>query len=117
MFPPVLVQTFAWFYSLSGLAEDTYGARACGLWKISSSGQIGTPRESGAQRFGQGSWRLSDLTIDAMGTAHSINGFDRYRDAGFFVCASEFVKLVLKEIGSSDDFAKMCLKYVKTQCG
>jgi len=69
------------------------------LWKMRRSGQFGTHRESGAQWIGWRVWGFSDSAIDAMGTAHAINGFDGYIDAGFFVCAFEFVKLVLKEIG------------------
>ena len=50
-----------------------------------------------------------------MGMAQGINGLDRNPDAGFSVVASEFVKLGLKAIGSSDAFAEICFQYIKTQ--
>jgi hypothetical protein len=42
-----------------------------------------------------------------MGMAHAIDGFDIHQDAGFFVCAFEFVKLGLKVIISSDASAEI----------
>jgi hypothetical protein len=44
-----------------------------------------------------------------MGAAHAINGFERHRDARIFAYAFEFIKLDVKEIGSSDAFAKISL--------
>ncbi|HEV2668979.1 MAG TPA: hypothetical protein VG324_28950 [Blastocatellia bacterium] len=82
------------------------------LWKMRRSGQFGTHRESGAQWIGWGVWGFSDSAIDAMGTAHAINGLDRHQDSRFFECAIEFVKLSLKAIGSSDAFAKILSSYV-----
>ena len=48
-----------------------------------------------------------------MGKAHAINGFERHRDAGIFAYAFEFIKLDVKEIGSSDAFAKKSLKHIR----
>ena len=50
-----------------------------------------------------------------MGKAHAINGFERHRDAGIFAYAFEFIKLDVKEIGSSDAFAKISLGHNKAQ--
>jgi hypothetical protein len=48
-----------------------------------------------------------------MGKAHAINGFERHRDAGIFAYAFEFIKLDVKEIGSSDAFAKTSLEHIR----
>jgi hypothetical protein len=49
-----------------------------------------------------------------MGEAHAIKGFERHRDAGIFAYAFEFIKLDVKEIGSSDAFAKISVEHNKT---
>jgi hypothetical protein len=48
-----------------------------------------------------------------MGAAHAINGFERHRDARIFAYAFEFIKLDVKEIGSSDAFAKISLEHIR----
>jgi hypothetical protein len=48
-----------------------------------------------------------------MGKAHAINGFERHRVAGIFAYAFEFIKLDVKEIGSSDAFAKISLEHIR----
>jgi hypothetical protein len=48
-----------------------------------------------------------------MGAAHAINGFERHRDARIFAYAFEFIKLDVKEIGSSDAFAKISHEHIR----
>jgi len=49
-----------------------------------------------------------------MGTEHAFNGFERHRDTGIFERAFEFIKFDVKEIGSSDAFAKISVEHNKT---